>query len=298
MEEFDSILFQMAHFPFFTKIDIIKARDEEQFEALQKKHDEGIHVLKKQLKEEEELMANKIRAQNEKVAKVKKDVNCSLCREKEHLDAELQSMKEAYANDIKSKKMAIQELQESGNKDTMRLETEIGSMRECHTRRLEDLRNEYGAVIKVEQSKAARLQEEMAALENFHFDMANDIEEQAEIELLFQQQTFESTSHQEILANRRLMEEIYIRKKKHASLVKDSEEHKESISTLQEKHLELNGIIDSLRMARCFLEDDIQSQNVCIIQLQRDTNLLSEDIDNKERFVQISLLLAVYIYIL
>ena len=105
------------------------------------------------------------------------------------------------------------------------------------------------------------------------------------IELLFQHETFESTSHQEILATRRLMEEIDITKKKHASLVKDSEEHKESISTLQEKHLELNGIIDSLRITRCSLENDIQSQNDCIIQLQRDTNLLSEEIDNKERFV-------------
>ena len=237
------------------------------------------------MREEEEVMAHTIRSKNEKVAKVKEDFNCDICHAKERLDADLKVVKETYDAEIKVKTKNIQELQESGKGDTRQLQCDINLLREHHTIRLQDLNNDYTVLIKKEQGKDAKLQGEMRELERKHLNTVLEIEEQAEIELLAEQQTYESASHQEVLASRRLAEEIDITRKKRAALVKDSDEHKESISTLQEKHLELNSVIANLTLQQRSMEEGTHGQDTCVTQLLREINSLSEEINAMERFV-------------
>eukprot|EP00979_Chaetoceros_neogracilis_P014900 scaffold5005_cov267-Chaetoceros_neogracile.AAC.14 len=136
---------------------------------------------------------------------------------------------------------------------------------------------------KMTKVKDVKLRGEMQDLGVKHLDIVNEIEDQAESELLVEQQTYESATHQEVSASRRLTEEIDITWKKHTTLVKDSEEHRESILSLQETHQELNEDIKNLTQQQRSMEEDGQNQHISIIQIEREIQISSEENDTIER---------------
>jgi hypothetical protein len=259
--------------------------NEDEFEAARKQEEEDLLLLKAQMQEEEEEMATPIRTQNEKMTKVKEDINYDLCHAKKSRDANLQILEKTHADKKEAKMSSILELQESGKGDTRQLQCDIDFLREKHTKRLKDLSDDYNILITKEQVKDVKLRGEMQDLGVKHLDIVNEIEDQAESELLVEQQTYESATHQEVSASRRLTEEIDITWKKHTTLVKDSEEHRESILSLQETHQELNEDIKNLTQQQRSMEEDGQNQHISIIQIEREIQISSEENDTIERFV-------------
>ena len=260
-----------------------KLEQKNEFEALGELHKDTVARIKLRMEKEEERLSIQVQNENERVTKLKDELQNELHQEEDRLSVELQTMKDSFENELKTEKRMTQEFEKSCEQELEALDFRIKQMRKNHSKEAKDIADAYESKIKEVMNKTTKLEQEMKDLRANHTRQVNAIEEQADMELIREQQVHEVATFQEMKSSVRLKKEIDITKKKYDALMKDSEEHKESIIYLQEKQSEIATTIEMFKKEKATNEDTTRTQDDTIIKLGSEISSLAEETRKMER---------------
>jgi hypothetical protein len=109
------------------------------------------------------------------------------------------------------------------------------------------------------------------------------LEEDADLEMAAEAEYFDSSAMKERAAALRLREENDISKKKYDVLMKDFNEHKETIASLKEKQNELSNSIVNMQKIKFDREQELKQLDTNILQLDVQINEGTEETHKMER---------------
>ncbi len=222
--------------------------------------------------ENKEQVANlKSKLQNEidsKRYKCKKEIPDLQCSKKKELETELER---------------FHQMKRAQEKKVELLKSEMKALEDHFGERQQTMMNEMHQQIQSEIDNYDTLLHEKNDIISKHDETVRMLEEDADLELTDEMKTYEVQSIHEQKAALRLREENGISMKKYESLMKDFEEHKETIISLHEKQRDLSGTISNLQNKKSEHEQEIQEVEKEVINLDVEINSATEEINRTER---------------
>lgn len=250
------------------------------------------------------------RVYEEKISKLKTQidtVSTAISQQKEmnkkELDREQQYLQDSYDSKAKELELQIVELREN-NENEIRTEErkfeqfeavkrdkvkeweyEKEAIMKKYTLEKEAMSNDIEQQIQVEIEKHKNLCKQKKDLIAKQEEMIDAMEQDAEEEMASETKTFKLIALQERKVALRLREENDITKKKYDALMKDSEEHKETILSLKEKQSELSTSIAGLRKLKLDREQELKKVEKTIKKVDFEINNATEETHKMERCV-------------
>ncbi len=249
-----------------------------------------------------------LQSQNDRVSKIKQKINDTsavLLQKKHENEVAVKELKEnlkrKYDSEVERFGCEIKEIQAKKDEDRegerKRIDHFVNSQREKvemwkserdalmkrHAREEENTLNEFEKKIQDEldvQNKLAKEKKDLIAKHQKFIDM---LEEDADIEMASETKSFESAAMQERKTASLLREENDITKKKYDALMKDFEEHKETITSLKEKQDELSTSIAGMQQLKLDNERELKKLDKDIVQLDVRINEATEETHKMER---------------
>lgn len=162
-------------------------------------------------------------------------------------------------------------------------EVEKKSLLKKHAQDEETISNEIEQEIQFEIEIYNNLMKDKTVLLSKHKQIIKMIEEDAEMEMIEETKAFELAVMKERKAALRLREEKDISKKKYDALIKDFDEHKETVVSLKENKSELSTTINSMRKLKSKEKQELEKLEKGIVELDRQINVATEETNRMER---------------
>ena len=239
---------------------------------------------------------SRIRKKKENAETVMKDMKEELKRLSERNNKELRICKEKHFNKVKELKTTntkeIEQRRKRLDDDLRRYKEEIKGARTAldstiaaPEKEIRMLKAKHERIVNEENHKIVRLSKEKDHMISDHKKEIERIEEDIDIELTSMMRSHGIASHQENKTALLLKEENDIMKKKYDALLKDYEEHKETILSLEEKQCELATAISDQDNCKEAVSKRLVQQDIEMSELEDRINEITEQTHEMEKYV-------------
>lgn len=215
--------------------------------------------------------------------KDRSDLDSELHQNRDRQISELEILTEHLRNEFVTKTIEGKRMKELREDEVTALKLEIKLLQNKHDKQIQYLKELNESRIRDATLQADEIQRDLQAAVLKHNDEVEEIQEQAERELRSQHHTHEEDAFEEKKASIRLKEENSILHKKYDSLMKDCDEHKETILSLQEKQVELEMDIQNEEKEKIRIHLKISVEDEHIFRLEREMRKLGQATHKMER---------------
>ncbi len=265
------------------QLEEIKSQHILELSSLEDTHTKAVEALKKKLKTENEHFDIKVQNETAKLENMSKELSSKLKAEEEHQASELKSIKGRFHEELNVEKLKAEEADLLYSQQMIALKNEIQRMKKEHDEVSNDIIMAYQLEIRNAKMESEKINEEIRLINTDFVRSECAIQEQVDREISIEHELYEKAALQEAKASTRLKEEIDIKKKKHEELMKDYDEHKESILSLQDKQSELSAQIESVENEMARIREVIRNEEIMISNLEQKTNSLAKTTHEMER---------------
>ncbi len=228
-------------------------------------HQEAVFVLKGKLMAASEAL-EKLKEQNESDIKSRQQhYQSSFDSKAEDFQVEIENLKLKHESERQAEEMRIEQYNISQRQKMKDLEEEREKMIERLSREEESMTCEMEENIRLEIQKHNDLIKEKNELLLKHKEVVDAMETGADEEMDEDNKAFRNAVHQERKVALRLRGENDIRKKKYDALMKDFEEHRETIVSLKEKQVQLSDSIMGLKHIKSDRERELKQLDRSIV---------------------------------
>lgn len=217
------------------------------------------------------------------ITNLKSQLEDDLSTKKDEFEQELQDLKSYKHKEQEAEVERFKKTTIAQEDKIVALKLEIQTLDSSYKQQMERSMNEMQLKIQYETDKYNDLLKEKNGIISIHEETIRKLEEDAELELADEMKSYESQSILEQKATLRLREENDISMKKYDALMKDFEEHKETITSLKEKQRDLSETITSLQNQKVDHENEIKQIERDILQLDVHINNSTEETSKMER---------------
>ena len=217
------------------------------------------------------------------VANLKSKLEDDLSTKKDEFEQEIQDLKSYKHKELEAELERFKQTKIAQEEKIVALKSEIQTLDSSYKQQMERSVNEMQQKIQNETDKYNGLLKEKNDIILIHEETIRKLDEDAELELADEMKSYESQSILEQKATLRLREENDISMKKYDALMKDFEEHKETITSLKEKQRDLSETITLLQNHKADHEQEIKQVEKDILQLDVHINNSNEETSKMER---------------
>ena len=246
------------------------------FEGLQNRHREIVQEAQERVKLERERYDLLIQEENKRNEKVSEDLIFNEKTDKERLASELQMAIDDFKAELRTEKLKGEEMNVLCAGRFNALQSDSKLIQQGHDENFENMHVTYNLKMTIASNRAAQIRDGINSCNANFVRMAGAIQEQVGIELTREHQIHENANFHELSATARLRAERDIKIKKYDALMKDNDEHKESILSLQDKQSDLHTVIERIKKEKTLIEEKISHEDGEIIKLEYETSSLAK----------------------
>jgi hypothetical protein len=254
----------------------IKCQVNWNFEGLHSRHKEIIQEAQERVKLEKERYDLLIQEENKRIEKIGEDLIFDEKTEKERFASELQMAIDDFKAELWAEKLKGEEMNMSCAGGFNCLKSDRKLIQQGHDENFENMHVTYNLKMTIASNRVAQIRDGIGScIANFK-RKAGAIQEQVDIELTREHQLHENANFHELKATARLRAERDIKVKKYDALMKDNDEHKESILSLQDKQSDLYTTNERIKKEKTLIEEMICHEDGNIIKLEHEISSLAK----------------------
>ncbi|GFH53532.1 hypothetical protein CTEN210_10008 [Chaetoceros tenuissimus] len=253
--------------------------EETAIECNRVQYEKQLEDLRNEVKEKERKFTQQVKAKLDESTSLRSELNFKLSTQRKELSEQLSKMTETQAADLEKRNNTMVDLRAYHEKETQKKHLEMDRLRTVHEESLRDLIAEQKCKTENAKAQYASLKEERKMMEDSQVEFTKALELQVELEIHEEEEAFAKSASLSKATQKRYQEEADFEGKRYDILSKDSEELKETISTLEEKELTLNKTVEELKQETAALKSNLQTESSATRDLELNVSSLESEID-------------------